>query len=639
MSHTTTPGFRLHNGVVWTPSSLGGVTDFYAQFSAAQHHVAISQVFTDLDVPGSFTIEGWARVDFDSDDVQTIFRKINGSFDLKVYNQSGTFVLFEGSSFSGFTFAAPYGTPFYLSVVYDSTISQITVYVDGVLVLDTPLFITQDVGPIFLGADDSTGLTGGLSGLLDEFRVYTRAIGASEIAQHAANVFVNDTGLVFKVSFIEGDGVYAFSHLFSGDFISLTPFLPRPAGQDVDEEFAVYNEYIFIESILPTGIAEFATSDGALVSNLPRPHQNGDDFVLVSGRLITIAANLFRPAASFTVVRGNNITIDSVLHAPRGSQNTFVVKTGEAARLIATLPMQTFYADHGIFFETDLPLQLAQFQIENAALIAIDGLLRAPRVHFDAQNDSGIGSSIPGLNVRLLVPRVSFTLMSENFVSFAAPLLRPTARFTAVPGRIMELVAALPFDSVGGFSACMYGPYLITIEGNLPRPQLEMQLKSAIAEMWRCWVMNARHKDHPLTEYDNFHFNSMALFDGKIFAAGPDGLFVLGLEGDDDGTKIPAKIKTGEEDYDQSMMIRVPRIYVGGSSERGMEFRTIVTDNGTRVYRLPQSSNDAIQQRRVPVGRGPKSRYWQFEVRNIDGGDMTLESIIIYPEQTTRRVK
>lgn len=346
-----------------------------------------------------------------------------------------------------------------------------------------------------------------------------------------------------------------------------------------------------------------------------------------------LIAILHAARASFT--GGTNINyvdLTATLRAARGDQGTFTGTTGGSATFVTPLLMQQFYADDGLVLVPSLLAPVAQFQMQNSAIISILATLRRPRVDLDVLNSFGE----PTIFARLLNPRASFALASESFISLVSPLLRPYPRFTATPGRVMTLAAALPF---GVFSATAYPPYLITITGDLPRAQLEASLKAAIAELWRCWVVNVREQHHPVTEYDNFHFNSMALFDGKILAAGPDGLFVLDLSGDDDSVKIPAKIKTGELDYDQSYLFRLPRIYVGGSSEKGMEFRTIITSDGQRVYRLPASSNDAIQQRRVPVGRGPKSRYWQLEVSNIDGGDMTLESIILYPEQTQRRIK
>jgi dTDP-4-amino-4,6-dideoxygalactose transaminase len=53
-------------------------------------------------------------------------------------------------------------------------------------------------------------------------------------------------------------------------------------------------------------------------------------------------------------------------------------------------------------------------------------------------------------------------------------------------------------------------------------------------------------------------------------------------------------------------------------------FRTILDELGTRTYRLPHNHVVGLQTRRVPIGRGPKGRYWQFEMEGVDGGGMII---------------
>jgi hypothetical protein len=45
-----------------------------------------------------------------------------------------------------------------------------------------------------------------------------------------------------------------------------------------------------------------------------------------------------------------------------------------------------------------------------------------------------------------------------------------------------------------------------------------------------------------------------------------------------------------------------------------------------------------MQQRRVPIGKGPKARYWQYEVEGEDGADFTIENVLAYPTGLRRRV-
>jgi hypothetical protein len=40
----------------------------------------------------------------------------------------------------------------------------------------------------------------------------------------------------------------------------------------------------------------------------------------------------------------------------------------------------------------------------------------------------------------------------------------------------------------------------------------------------------------------------------------------------------------------------------------------------------------------VKIGKGLRSRYWQFELVNIDGADFDLDTIEFHPVLLTRRV-
>jgi len=66
-------------------------------------------------------------------------------------------------------------------------------------------------------------------------------------------------------------------------------------------------------------------------------------------------------------------------------------------------------------------------------------------------------------------------------------------------------------------------------------------------------------------------------------------------------------------------------------------FKTLTTHDGPRVYRIPANGNESHHQRRVPIGRGPKSTYWQFELANEEGSDFSMNSILLYPQVLNRR--
>lgn len=158
----------------------------------------------------------------------------------------------------------------------------------------------------------------------------------------------------------------------------------------------------------------------------------------------------------------------------------------------------------------------------------------------------------------------------------------------------------------------------------------------SILEHYRAWVMNAR--TGALVEYGNFDFNSLASFSGRYLAAGPNGLYLLG--GDlDDMDDIDAVLRTGLNDYGSSFLKRIPRVYLSGDQEGDIYFSTISTEDGKRTYALNDNTMPGEQMRRVPIGRGPKSVRWQFEIANKNGSKFGVSKIIVYPQNLRRRAQ
>lgn len=170
---------------------------------------------------------------------------------------------------------------------------------------------------------------------------------------------------------------------------------------------------------------------------------------------------------------------------------------------------------------------------------------------------------------------------------------------------------------------------------NLPVLFLSAEGGLVLPATYRTWVLNTRK--NALTEY-NFAFNSYALFNGQILAASAAGVVVLGAQALDGSTAITGRARTGKSDYGETHLKRVPRLYVGGEFGGDVLFRTIVDATGTRTYRLTHNHVDGMQQRRVPIGKGPKARYWQYELEGETGADFTIENVLAYPTGLRRRV-
>ena len=140
-------------------------------------------------------------------------------------------------------------------------------------------------------------------------------------------------------------------------------------------------------------------------------------------------------------------------------------------------------------------------------------------------------------------------------------------------------------------------------------------------------------KTRAVTEYTGFTFNSYANFDGRVLAASSSGIFELNSATADNTTDIDGVLRTGKHAYETSYLKRVPRLYLSYSAPSGdLEVRTITSEDGRRRYLLRHNGITGVQQRRVPVGKGPKSKYWQFELANRAGSDFELDGFIVYPQ-------
>lgn len=355
----------------------------------------------------------------------------------------------------------------------------------------------------------------------------------------------------------------------------------------------------------------------------------------------TLSANLLLPAFSDPTLAGTlsifgDATIDGVLT----EQGIFL--RGTLLPLTASIT-----GTSGGLASFALELNLPTLALLPASALAADLLVGTLAV-------TGLAGTVGTLAVwsPVLVPALSGSAAGIGILALTGPLARPTVTFVvggvgtfAGTGRIVVPSLAGLVGQVGTISesllvptliAVSYGPYTGTLGGYLPVVILDAALFETITAAYRAWALNTRRR--ALTEYDNFNFNSFAQFNGKIVAAGPSGVFELSDQDDDAGTDIAADILTGAQDFGTTFNKRVPRIYSGYSATGPLEFRTTVSKDGTRVYLLPYNGQNALQQRRVPVGRGPKSRYWQFGIMNRDGADFTVSDILVYPEKTVRRV-
>lgn len=302
--------------------------------------------------------------------------------------------------------------------------------------------------------------------------------------------------------------------------------------------------------------------------------------------------------------------------------------------------------DNGVIVRAPAPLLLAQLGYHSVAVsspapvlvatinqgIVVSASLRAPVPQFVA---TGVAGGISTAVLRAPAPQLAAVLL--NPIPITAALRAPATLLssTILSGNLISvaLMVPVPIIVVTGFPDYVHGMAL-----RAPAPRLNAAIISAVASTYDTWVLNTRKG--VLTEYGpEFAFNSFANFNGVVLACGAGGVVVLGIQDDDNGVKIDGKFRTGQEAFASSLHKRIPRLYVSGNFAGDMLFRTITEEGGTRTYSLPYNNNPtSLQQRRVPIGKGPRSRYWQFEIENTNGADFGVNDLLVYPTILRRRV-
>jgi hypothetical protein len=280
-------------------------------------------------------------------------------------------------------------------------------------------------------------------------------------------------------------------------------------------------------------------------------------------------------------------------------------------------------------FVVTAPAPTLEAQAEITPTFAFAGIAPAP-----AFSAAALTGFIVTAELRAPAPLLASVLNNPPIltvvVSAPAPLLS-SAAFTGVVATV-SAVATAPILAAAG-----YPQYVATALLRAAAPRLNAILSAPIAVAFRTWALNTRKA--ALSEYGpEFAFNSFTTFQGHVLACGASGVVVLGAQSADNTTAITGRVRTGQEGFESAFHKRVPRLYTSYSSDGDMLFRTI-TEGGTRTYSLPANGITRLQQRRIPVGKGPKSRFWQFELENVGGADFNVDDVLVLPTKLRRRVQ
>lgn len=203
-------------------------------------------------------------------------------------------------------------------------------------------------------------------------------------------------------------------------------------------------------------------------------------------------------------------------------------------------------------------------------------------------------------------------------------------------------------DLAAGRAALLTAACLATLAPNATAAQILQALAADAAgvnvelllggESYEGWVV--RTDTLAPSQYLNYPFNSMCRLGQRYFGASEEGFFEL--DGDsDDGQPIQARILTGELDFGTPEMKRIERAYLGYTTNGDLVLKVIATHAGKKSeywYRAPMLVRDEATETRVKIGRGIVSRYFQFELVNVDGADFDLDRMDLEVLNLSRRL-
>jgi hypothetical protein len=89
-------------------------------------------------------------------------------------------------------------------------------------------------------------------------------------------------------------------------------------------------------------------------------------------------------------------------------------------------------------------------------------------------------------------------------------------------------------------------------------------------------------------------------------------------------------------------MAQVVSAYIGYTSDGGVVLKAIVTSRSGEKhehwYKVTDQTATDVREGRIKLGLGLKSVYWQFELANIDGSSLNVDTIQLHSIALDRRI-
>lgn len=257
--------------------------------------------------------------------------------------------------------------------------------------------------------------------------------------------------------------------------------------------------------------------------------------------------------------------------------------------------------------------------------------LTLPTIEASLTGLSGVGAGI----IRVEMPLVDVSLSGKIsfFGSLSAKIHLLDADINGYSGAIGSFALTLPLltsswtehpDRVGTFAITL--PLIIPFIAGGPTPFWIKRYGT---------VMNIENR--AVTEYKDFNFNSLVMWNGVIVGTNEEGLFIVG--GDTDlGQAIESYIQTGTYDLGEGA-IRIPKeAWLTYRSDGNMDVE--VREDEANVYNHPVDKVAVgIRECRAKLGKGYRGRFYRFGIKNIGGSDFDIHSFRVMAEIIKRKTR
>jgi hypothetical protein len=271
----------------------------------------------------------------------------------------------------------------------------------------------------------------------------------------------------------------------------------------------------------------------------------------------------------------------------------------------------------------DVPLSLRQLAVDVAeTLVALASLASGQTYDFletAAAND-------------VVTPRIT-----------ALALILESLTATATPAAALTLMSVVEEGAAADDTPTTLAAYLALITEAVNTGVL-LKLGD---DYYVGWVLNPegmQTKNGPVptvSQYQNYPFNSLARIGSRYFAAGADGLYEL-TGSTDAGAPIVGYLKSGKLDFGSAMQKRMDSAYFAVATDGTVRLKVITHEDGANVetwYQVTSRDEGEVAENiRLKIGKGLRSRYWQFELVVDEASSFELEEMQLIPMMLTRRL-